>query len=59
MYMPNEISVENQLKEASQLTNTAWAALVERQAGTWRVLANYHLQKSLSPAGEVPEQGRG
>lgn len=49
MYMPNEISVENQLKEASQLTNTAWAALVERQAGTWRVLANYHLQKKAYP----------
>jgi signal transduction histidine kinase len=48
--MPNRISVENQLKEASQLTSTVWAALVERQAGKWRVLADHHLAKKTHPA---------
>lgn len=47
--MPNEITVETQLKEASQLTNTTWAALVEREAGKWRVLADYHLAKKVHP----------
>jgi len=42
-------SIENQLKEASQLTGTAWAALVEREAGKWRVLSNYHLAKKIHP----------
>src|SRR5512147_2687923 len=48
--MPTHIAVENQLKEASQLTNTAWAALAEREAGKWHVLANYHLPKKTQPA---------
>jgi len=48
--MSNRIPVVNQLKEASQLTNTAWAALVEREGGKWRVLANYHLLKKTHPA---------
>ncbi len=48
--MPTHIAIENQLKEASQLTYTAWAALVEREAGKWRVLANYHLAKKTHPA---------
>jgi len=48
--MPTLPTIENQLKEASQLTNTAWAALVEREAGKWRVLANYHLAKKTHPA---------
>jgi signal transduction histidine kinase len=48
--MPTQITVENQLKEASQLTSTAWAVLVEREAGKWRVLANYHLAKTIHPA---------
>ena len=48
--MPAHITIENQLKEASQLTNTAWAALVEREAGKWRVLADYHLAKKAHPA---------
>lgn len=47
--MPSEISVEHQLKEASQLTNTAWAALVEREVGKWRVLANFRLPKKAHP----------
>jgi hypothetical protein len=48
--MPNHAAVESQLKEASQLTNTVWAALVEREAGKWRVLANHHLAKKTHPA---------
>jgi signal transduction histidine kinase len=48
--MPTLPTIENQLKEASQLTNTAWAALVEREAGKWRVLANYRLAKKTHPA---------
>lgn len=48
--MPTQITFENQLKEASQLTNTAWAALVEREAGKWRVLASYHLAKKIHPS---------
>ena len=48
--MPNRIPIENQLKEASQLTTTAWAALVEREAGKWRFLANHHLAKKSHPA---------
>ena len=47
--MPTQTSIENQLKEASQLTGTLWAALVEREAGKWRVLANYHLAKKIYP----------
>ncbi|HEU4743913.1 MAG TPA: GAF domain-containing protein [Anaerolineales bacterium] len=47
--MPTQTSIENQLKEASQLTGTLWAALVEREAGKWRVLANYHLAKKIHP----------
>ena len=48
--MPTLPTIENQLKEASQLTNTVWAALVEREAGKWRVLANYRLAKKTHPA---------
>jgi signal transduction histidine kinase len=47
--MPTHMSVENQLKEASQLTGSHWAALVEREAGKWRVLAGYHLAKKVHP----------
>jgi len=32
------------------LTNTAWAALVEREAGKWRVLSHFHLGKKTQPA---------
>lgn len=47
--MPTPISPANQLKEASQLTGTRWATLVEREAGKWRVLADYHLPKKAQP----------
>ena len=48
--MPDHTTTENQLKEASQLTGVAWAALAEREAGKWRVLTNYHLAKKTQPA---------
>ena len=48
--MPTLPTIENQLKEASQLTNTVWAALVEREVGKWRVLANYRLAEKTHPA---------
>ncbi|HJQ14812.1 MAG TPA: GAF domain-containing protein, partial [Anaerolineales bacterium] len=47
--MPTQTNIANQLKEASQLTGTLWAALVEREAGKWRVLASYHLAKKVHP----------
>ena len=47
--MPSHIPIESQLKEASQLTDSAWAALVEREAGKWRVLANYRQEKKTHP----------
>lgn len=47
--MPTEITLENQLKEASQLTSTIWAALAEREAGKWRVLSSYHLARKAHP----------
>lgn len=48
--MSNRISIETQLKEASQLTNAVWSALVEREAGKWRVLSNYRLGKKIQPS---------
>lgn len=47
--MPGQPTIDNQLKEASQLTNTVWSVLVEREAGKWRVLARYHLGKKMQP----------
>jgi signal transduction histidine kinase len=47
--MPIHTMIENQLREASQLTGTAWAALVEREAGKWRVLGDHHLSKKFHP----------
>ena len=47
--MPTHTSIEFQLKEASQLTSASWAALVEREAGKWRVLADFHLAKKTHP----------
>jgi signal transduction histidine kinase len=48
--MPEHTMTENQLKETSQLTGVAWAALAEREAGKWRVLTTYHLTKKTQPA---------
>jgi signal transduction histidine kinase len=47
--MPAQKNTELQLKETSQLTETAWSALVEREAGVWRVVAQYHLTKKNQP----------
>ena len=48
--MVNPANVEYQIKEASQLTDVAWAALVEREAGKWRILSTYHFSKKNHPA---------
>ena len=32
------------------MTNVVWAALVEREAGKWRVLSHFHLGKKTQPA---------
>lgn len=47
--MTNHLNVDTQLKEASQLTGVVWSALVEREAGKWRVLNHYHLGKKIQP----------
>ncbi len=47
--MASQTTLNNQLKEASLLTDVAWSALVEREAGKWRVLAHYHLGKKTQP----------
>src|SRR5258705_12387262 len=43
--MPDHTTIENQLKEGSQLTGVAWAGLAEREAGKWRIITKYHLAK--------------
>jgi signal transduction histidine kinase len=47
--MPAQFTIDNQLKEASQLTNADWSVLVEREAGKWRVLAYHRLVKKMQP----------
>ena len=47
--MAGQIPTDYQLKEASQLTDVAWSALVEREAGKWRVIAHYRLAKRIHP----------
>ncbi|MEP0804037.1 MAG: GAF domain-containing protein [Chloroflexota bacterium] len=48
--MTETAAIELQLKEACQLTDAAWSALVEREAGKWRVAAHYHLGKKSHSA---------
>jgi len=43
-------AIDTQLKEASQLTGAVWAALVEREAGKWRLAAYYRLGKKFQSA---------
>ena len=43
--MVNTTTIDYQLKEASQLTDAAWSALVERDAGKWRVVTHYKMGK--------------
>ena len=48
--MVNTTTIDYQLKEASQLTDAAWSALVERDAGKWRVVTHYKLGKKFQTA---------
>lgn len=48
--MPTQPDTEYQLKEASQLTNAVWSALVEREAGQWRIVSHFHLGKKAQAA---------
>ena len=48
--MANITTIDYQLKEASQLTNAAWSAMVEREAGKWRVVTHYRLGKKFQSA---------
>src|SRR5262245_37246669 len=48
--MPTQNNIDYQLKEASQLTGVEWSALVEREAGKWRVVLSHHLAKKTQPA---------
>src|SRR5512139_470435 len=47
--MSGQNNIDYQLKEASQLTDVAWSALVEREAGKWRVITHYRLAKKIHP----------
>ncbi len=42
-------NLEFQLKEAVQLTETAWSALVEREAGAWHLVSQHRLTKKNQP----------
>ncbi len=44
--MQTDAALDSQLKEAAQLTDAAWVALVERVNGMWLMLASYRLTKS-------------
>jgi len=48
--MVNTTTIDYQLREASQLTDAAWSALVEREAGKWRVVTHYKLGKKFQTA---------
>jgi signal transduction histidine kinase len=48
--MSTHTVIDYQLKEASQLTDAAWSALVEREAGKWRVVAQYRMGRKAQPA---------
>ncbi len=48
--MVDTVTVDYQLKEASQLTDAVWSALVEREAGKWHVVTHYKLGKKFQTA---------
>lgn len=48
--MANPSTIEHQLKEASQLTDAVWSALIEREAGKWRLVTHYKLGKKYQSA---------
>ncbi len=43
-------NIESHLKEASQLTDAAWAALAEREGGRWLMHAAFNLNKTKQAA---------
>jgi hypothetical protein len=45
--MNDQTRIDYQLKEASQLTDAVWSALVERDAGKWQMVTNYRLNKKF------------
>lgn len=47
--MASQKNIEFQLKETVQLTETEWSALVEREAGAWRIVSHHHLNKKNQP----------
>ncbi len=47
--MTAQKNLEFQLKETGQLTETAWSALVEREAGVWRIVSQHHLTRKNQP----------
>ncbi len=47
--MPAQSVIDYQLKETSQLTHASWSALVEREAGKWRLIAAHRLTKKNQP----------
>lgn len=44
--MPTDTSIENQLKDAVQLSDAKWAVLAERVGNSWQLRSVYHLNKS-------------
>ena len=48
--MPTQNMLEYQIKEASQLTDAVWSALVEREMGKWRIVIDHRLGKKTHPA---------
>lgn len=50
MEMSDPSVTDYQLREASQLTDAVWSALVEREAGKWRVVTHYKLGKKYQSA---------
>jgi signal transduction histidine kinase len=44
--MPTDTSIENQLKDAVQLSEAKWAVLAERVGNSWQLRSVYHLNKS-------------
>jgi len=44
--MPTDTSIENQLKDAAQLSDAKWAVLAERVGNAWQLRSIYHLNKS-------------
>ena len=67
--MLTQITIEAQLKEASQLTNSTWAALVEREAqslpergdrvlvGVVAAVALAQYERGAVGTGELPRRG--